>query len=109
MTVITGLTAAEVKGWEPLSTTPVFSVLDIEYADDTVVMAKTARVAQRFLISLEVIAARFGLHLNKTKTLELAINSDQRLSFLDGTLVPRKEQTKYLGVIIQARGTLESE
>eukprot|EP00969_Alexandrium_andersonii_P257729 11395160-Alexandrium_andersonii.AAC.1 len=81
----------------PLALTPVFSFGDIEYADDTVIVAKTAKVANFILRTLQKKAGERGLELNKEKTAELAINSDEKIFFEDGTEVPRQDQLKYLG------------
>eukprot|EP00969_Alexandrium_andersonii_P339685 15015799-Alexandrium_andersonii.AAC.1 len=39
----------------------------------------------------------------------MAMNSDERVRFNDGTLVPRVAVTKYLGFMIQANSGLEAE
>eukprot|EP00969_Alexandrium_andersonii_P100218 4420841-Alexandrium_andersonii.AAC.1 len=68
----------------PLATTPVFSFADVEYADDTVIVVKTAEIASTLLQSLQTAAGERGLALNLDKTCEISINSDQRVVFLDG-------------------------
>eukprot|EP00969_Alexandrium_andersonii_P331834 14665266-Alexandrium_andersonii.AAC.1 len=84
-----GIVESRTKREIPLAVTPIYSFLDVELADDT--------VAQAFLNHLEKVAAAFGLTPNKQKTTELALNSDVRIKFSDGSLVPREAHTKYLG------------
>eukprot|EP00969_Alexandrium_andersonii_P128136 5661819-Alexandrium_andersonii.AAC.1 len=69
--------------------TPMFNFCDLEFADDTTLVAKTAEAATLVLRSLEREAAKVGLRLNKSKCVELAINSDQPVFFLSGDRVPR--------------------
>eukprot|EP00969_Alexandrium_andersonii_P268214 11852310-Alexandrium_andersonii.AAC.1 len=73
----------------PLAMTPLFNFCDLEFADDTTIVAKTAEAASLVLCSLEKEGARVGLRLNKSKCVELAINSDQPVFFLSGDRVPR--------------------
>eukprot|EP00969_Alexandrium_andersonii_P133907 5922399-Alexandrium_andersonii.AAC.1 len=93
----------------PYSTTPVFSFLDVEYADETVIVAKSRKTAQTFLRVLQQTARTFGLELNKTKTVHLQLNSELDVQFDDDTIVPVATQTKYLGVIIQSNAGYEFE
>ena len=55
-----------------MATTPVFASLDMEYADDTVLMARTAEIATQLLRRTEAAARPYGLSLNKDKTKRLA-------------------------------------
>eukprot|EP00969_Alexandrium_andersonii_P199628 8817611-Alexandrium_andersonii.AAC.1 len=68
---------AELKALVPHAYTPIFSFADIEYADDTVLVAKTSRVAEILLHSLERHAGARGLELNKDKTIELPLNTTE--------------------------------
>eukprot|EP00969_Alexandrium_andersonii_P200677 8865211-Alexandrium_andersonii.AAC.1 len=69
--------------------TPVFNFCDLEFADDTTLVAKTAESATLTLRALETEAAKVGLKLNKSKCVEMAINSDLPVHFLFGGRVPR--------------------
>eukprot|EP00969_Alexandrium_andersonii_P349100 15430337-Alexandrium_andersonii.AAC.1 len=88
----------------PLLLTPVFNFFDIEFADDTALVCKTAQSMQCVLHAVQKEASEWGLYLNKSKTVELAINSPTRIRFLDGDLVPRGTSAKYLGTIMHYRG-----
>eukprot|EP00969_Alexandrium_andersonii_P043865 1923547-Alexandrium_andersonii.AAC.1 len=61
------------------------------------------------LRKLQRIARGLGLELNKEKTVELAMHSDQRITFDDGTLAPRRDQTHYLGTTIAASSSADAE
>ena len=65
----------EVRKEYPLATTPVMSVMDLEYADDTVLMARSAEVASLLLQETERQAGRYGLLLNRSKTGRIAYNT----------------------------------
>eukprot|EP00969_Alexandrium_andersonii_P073056 3223530-Alexandrium_andersonii.AAC.1 len=64
----------------PLALTPVFSYPDVEYADDTVIIAKVAEAATMALQALQEKASHRGLFLNMGKTKEVAMNSDLRVT-----------------------------
>ena len=51
----------------PLATKPVFTCLGMEYADDTVLVARTADIATKLLQSTQRRARPYGLSLNKEK------------------------------------------
>eukprot|EP00969_Alexandrium_andersonii_P274401 12127629-Alexandrium_andersonii.AAC.1 len=51
----------------PLALTPIFSFPDIEYADDTVIIAKVAEAATLALKALQKHARARGLQLNMKK------------------------------------------
>eukprot|EP00969_Alexandrium_andersonii_P218851 9665721-Alexandrium_andersonii.AAC.1 len=74
LTVVMDEVEASLREAIPLAYTPVFSFHDIEYADDTVIVAKTARVANHIMKELQRRARSRGLELNKEKTHELSIN-----------------------------------
>eukprot|EP00969_Alexandrium_andersonii_P030965 1351896-Alexandrium_andersonii.AAC.1 len=93
----------------PLALTPIFSYPDIEYADDTVIIAKVADAATTALQALQERAASRGLFLNMGKTKEVAMNSDLRVRFLSGEVVPRVDHIKYLGVFISSDSGLTKE
>ena len=65
---------------------------DLEYADDTLLMAITVEQLQSILHALEDVASEYGMQLNLIKT-ELLYRPDHTatLRFKIGSLVPRKE------------------
>eukprot|EP00969_Alexandrium_andersonii_P252513 11159494-Alexandrium_andersonii.AAC.1 len=82
----------EVRRQVPLTFTPLFNFVDLEYADDTVLVAKTANTARVALASLVDRAGSRGLALNKGKTVELAMNSDLPVAYPDGEVVKRADK-----------------
>ena len=93
----------------PMATTPVMSVMDLEYADDTALLARTAEIAGKILGATEREAAKYGLKLNRSKTCRLAYNSEEVVQFGDGTPVPRVKTVEYLGTIMDERGDTGEE
>ena len=78
-----------------------FPIYDLEYADDTLLMAISLDQLQHILSALEDIAGEYGMRLNLIKT-ELLVKTDHtaNLYFRDGTLDPTKTVVKYLGSMI---------
>ena len=98
-----------VRGEHPMATTPAFPVMDLEYADDTVLIAVTTEIAQKLLQYTEEEASKYGLHLNRGKTVRLAYNTDEIVKFADGTPVPRSTHVEYLGTIMNDWGHSDAE
>ena len=76
-----------------------YPVYDLEYADDTLLLATTIAQLQSFLTALESVASEYGMALNKIKT-ELLVrpnNPNPQLRFSDHSLVPTTEVVEYLG------------
>ena len=79
-----------------------FPTYDLEYADDTPIMAQTTLELQHMPAAVESVAKEYGVQLNHVKT-EMLIHAEHPSSpvhFIDGTPVPRKEVVKYLGCMI---------
>ena len=77
-------------------------VYDLEYADDTLLLALTTTQLQRILTALESQAKKYGIHLNLTKT-EILVDPRRAapvISFEDGSPVPTTTQVKYLGSLV---------
>jgi len=81
----------------PLAVTPVMLVSDLDYADDTVLMAGTAALANALLQEVQREAEPYGLRLNEGKTERIAMDSDAPVFFQK---VPRVECSEYLGAVI---------
>ena len=87
-----------------------YPVSDLEYADDTLLLARTIPQLQSILSALEHHAAEYGMHLNTIKT-EFLLHPDRpepKLLFADQTVVPTTEQVKYLGSIITWKKPFEA-
>ena len=77
-------------------------VFDLEYADDTLLLALTTTQLQHMLHALEEQADLYGMSLNQTKT-ELLIDPRKAAStvrFRNGTAVQTTTLAKYLGSMI---------
>ena len=77
-------------------------IYDVEYADDTLLLALTTMQMQLFLSAFEQGAAEYGMSLNSTK-MELLVKNQEtnsNLVFRDGTQVPTTTHIKYLGSMI---------
>jgi len=75
---------------------------DLEYADDTLLIARTKTQLVSLLHTLEKHAEQHGMHLNKDKT-ELLVDPRQpslKLKFRNGAEVQTTTQVKYLGSTI---------
>jgi len=57
----------EMARTHPLAITPVFPTMDLEYADDTVFMARAADTASAILACTEKEAAKCGMKLPRGK------------------------------------------
>ena len=70
---------------------------EILFADDTVLMAKSARSLEQLLHVLERVASTYGLNLNKKKCVLLKFHSDSIVHFLNNLPVGESDNTIYLG------------
>ena len=79
-----------------------YPIYDLEYADDTLLMALTSTQLQGMLSALESVAQEYGMNLNQSKTeiLTHPTSDHTSLKFREGTAVPTTTQVKYLGARI---------
>ena len=77
-------------------------VYDLEYADDTLLMAVTTPQAEEILKAVQVEASVYGLELNLDKKELLAHPEDPEgfVQFADSTTVTEVNQSKYLGYLV---------
>lgn len=78
-------------------------VYDLEYADDTLLMASSARQLQAMVQTLENKASKYGLTLNKLKTVYLTpvTTPPTTIFFADQSPIPVTDCVKYLGSLIE--------
>ena len=69
----------------PLSVTPQIPFFDVEFADDTVLIARTQKHIQDLLWFVQDEASKYNLHLNTDKTKLIIYNSEATVAFRDGT------------------------
>ena len=84
-------------------------VYDVEYADDTLLLARTTTQLQAILQETERQASLYGMNLNQSKT-EVLVDPRrpiQKIKFLNGQEVPTglRKQAYFLDVLV-ARGRL---
>ena len=86
-------------------------LLDLEYADDVILIPKSQRSLNFMIARLQYHAKLFGMIPNKTKTVVLVINEGYIEDFLDihyddGTPVKQVAASMYLGALIRFQHTL---
>ena len=81
----------------PLSVTPQIPFFDVEFADDTVLIARTQQHMQDLLWFVQDEASKYNLLLNTDKTKLILYNSEATVAFRDGNLVPQVSSIVYLG------------
>ena len=74
-------------------------IYDLEYADDTLLLAVTKSQSQEFLRTIQAEASLYGLQLNldKTEALEYTAHTEGCVTCIDNTPVPIVQEAKYLG------------
>ena len=88
----------------PLSVTPQIPFFDVEFADDTVLIARTQQHMQDLLWFVQDEASKYNLLLNTDKTKLILYNSEATVAFRDGNLVPQVSSIVYLGGLIDQTG-----
>ena len=62
---------------------PNTQLLELMYADDTMLISKKAESSESILHLIEQFAPYFGLTLNRTKCAHLRINNESSITFVD--------------------------
>ena len=88
----------------PLAVTPTVSMLDIEFADDTVLISRNCEHLQTLLQIVQTEAAKYNLRLNHGKCKLVSYNSQVEINFTDGSKVPKATSVVYLGAVIDSQG-----
>ena len=79
-------------------------LFDLAYADDTVIVCKSAQKTQEILQHIEAVAAQYNLSLHQGKCELLRLNVTQPVLFTSGMPVKVKNSVTYLGVTLRADG-----
>jgi len=82
---------------------------EVLYADDTICLAQSAAAMNRLLAAIEAEGASYGMKLNKTNCEYLPIGATIPVRFRDGSKVPRKDEVKYLGCLLNPKGDAAPE
>ena len=80
-------------------TLPNTRVHDLEYADDTALLAGSTQTLQRYLHSLQDIALRYGMTLNPEKSQLVTVNSNQPVYF---SFIVKRHPVLALSVAVQS-------
>ena len=84
-------------------------LIDLEYADDTLILGRSTKLINTMLHSIETHSETFGMQLNLDKTILVTMNkpdSEQAtISFKDGTPVKRTNTATYLGILCNENAT----
>lgn len=82
---------------------------EVLHADDTALIATTARKLTRWLHALEEETSTYGLHLNHASCKLSACNVNPKIAFLDGTHMTQTRNITYLGAHIADDATMAAE
>lgn len=77
-----------------------FTADEILYADDTICVTKQGAAMNRLVQAIEEEGAKYGLKLNHTKCEDLVYGKEADIWYRDRTQIPRKNEVKYSGVLI---------
>jgi hypothetical protein len=84
-------------------------LIDLEYADDTLLLSRSTKLMNTLLHSIQNRASRFGMILNIEKTLLVTMNKPEveqnTVTFIDGTPVKRVNTAIYLGITCNEKAT----
>ena len=76
---------------------PAERITDVDYAEDTAILANTPNQVETLLHSLEQAVAGIGFHVNAHKTEYMYYNQTCDISTLDGTFLKLVDKFTYLG------------
>lgn len=85
------------------------NILDLMFADDCALIAKSPEALQQLLDTFATEAMKFGLRVNEDKTEIMYINTTPIDILMNGKIVKQVGNFKYLGSNIQNDGKLENE
>ena len=88
---------------------PNTQLLELMYADDTMLISKKAESIERILHLIEQFAPYFGLTLNRTKCAHLRINSESNITFVDDSPTKIENELTYLGAKINDQLNIHKE
>ena len=82
---------------------------ELFYADDTLIMTKTAAAAEIILHQIEHESSKYNLKLNYTKCIHLRMNSLDTIGYVNGQLMPTHADAIYLGGKITANANYKKD
>jgi hypothetical protein len=88
---------------------PNTDLLELLYADDTMIISKKTKSMEKILHRLEQFAPHFGLTFNRTKCVHLRLNSEAVINFSDDTEVKIEHEITYLGAKLNDQLNIHKE
>jgi len=82
---------------------------EILYADDTIIYSRKRETVEKLFRKIESEGKRYGLKLNQNKCELLSIQGNGNVKYTDGTPVPKRNEAKYLGCVINSKGDISRE
>ena len=86
-----------------------YTLFDVLYADDTLILDSPLANVAHFAKAVEQIGATYGVARHWDKTRAMAVCSERPILKADGTALPQASSLKYLGSTLDAHGRLDSE
>ena len=88
---------------------PEESLSELLYADDTLLLGTNTQAVQKYLDCIVEVGLEYGLEMNWGKVECLASRCDPHLFRPDGQQIVCKTSIKYLGAMVCANGSIDSE
>ena len=88
---------------------PNTELLELLYADDTMIISKKTSSMEKILHRLEQFAPHLGLTFNRTKCVHLRLNSQAVINFADDTEVKIEHEITYLGAKLNDQLNIHKE
>ena len=85
------------------------NVNDLMYADDTLLIDKYSENVQKYMDAVISTGAKYGLAINWEKVDVLSVRCFPKVQNLSGMSIVQKPSIQYLGAVISADGSIQSE
>ena len=82
---------------------------DLVYADDTMLLVSSAEEAQHRFNCVVEVGKAYGLELNLGKTVVMTIRGETDIVGADGSPLPTKDETVYLGGLLSAGRSVDAK
>ena len=79
------------------------------FADDTIIYSYDDKTLSKLVKEIEIESAKYGLKLNYSKCEHICINGNDKIKYASGRQVPKANEAKYLGCMINDRGDPDKE
>ena len=86
-----------------------FNIHDLIYADDTLLIDRSSEQVQKYMEAVICSGAEYGLAINWAKVDTFGIRCETKVKTMVGEWIQQKSSIQYLGALISADGTIQSE